>query len=60
MLSGIEDPNWQRAALDAGASCFVAKSVSRDALMDALATKLAELDRPLRSRTRGRPRLSVA
>jgi len=60
MLSGIEDPNWQRTALDAGASCFVAKSVSRDALMDALAAKLAELDRPLHSHKRGRPRLSVA
>ena len=60
MLSGIEDPAWQRAAMDAGASCFVAKSVSRDKLMDTLTARLAELDRPLRSRLRGKPRLSVA
>jgi hypothetical protein len=46
--------------MDAGASCFVAKSVSRDKLMDTLTARLAELDRPLRSRLRGKPRLSVA
>lgn len=60
MLSGIEDPAWQRAAMEAGASCFVAKSVSREKLMDTLTARLAELDRPLRSRPRGKPRLSVA
>jgi signal transduction histidine kinase/CheY-like chemotaxis protein len=60
LLSGIEDPNWQRSAIEAGASSFVSKSISRDALMEALTAKLAELDRPLRNRARGRPRLSVA
>ncbi|MBU0602732.1 MAG: response regulator [Gammaproteobacteria bacterium] len=60
LLSGIEDPNWQRAAVEAGASCFVSKSVSRDALMDALRSKLADLTLPVRSRAGGRPRLSVA
>ncbi|MCP4635391.1 MAG: response regulator [Methyloversatilis sp.] len=60
LLSGIEDPAWQRAAHEAGASCFVSKSVSREALMDTLTTRLNELDRPLRSRLRGKPRLSVA
>ncbi|WP_018410362.1 response regulator [Methyloversatilis thermotolerans] len=60
LLSGIDDPAWQRAAVDAGASCFVAKSVSRDALMDELSARLAELDRPLHSRLRNKPRLSVA
>ncbi len=60
LLSGIEDPAWQRAAREAGASCFVSKSVSREALMDTLTTRLGELDRPLHSRQRGKPRLSVA
>jgi CheY-like chemotaxis protein len=59
LLSGIEDPNWQRSAIEAGATCFVPKSISRDALMEALNARLAELDLPLRSRSR-RPHLSVA
>jgi signal transduction histidine kinase/CheY-like chemotaxis protein/HPt (histidine-containing phosphotransfer) domain-containing protein len=59
LLSGIEDPNWQHSAIEAGATCFVPKSISRDALMEALNARLSELDLPLRSRSR-RPHLSVA